>query len=246
MSTANQTPERFFRFHIGEIECTAVRDGELVYPADILFPAIPAEERRVKAGVAGDELSVPYTCLAIRAGDQTVLIDTGIGKGVAPGAGQLHENLVEAGFDPGSMDTVVLTHGHPDHVGGLTTEGGEAAGIVAGNVDREPVNEVPAGQPVRPGAAVGFARKAGRAQAQLAREVSELLDARGEEAFAAMGQHVVQSHHLLPNGPEGPLAPVAAVRVGDRPIELVGRDMVQHRPLSDPPRPQVSPLVGAL
>ena len=47
-----------------------------------------------------------------------VLIDTGAGSLVGPSAGKLAESMKEAGVRPHDIGTVILTHAHPDHVGG--------------------------------------------------------------------------------------------------------------------------------
>jgi glyoxylase-like metal-dependent hydrolase (beta-lactamase superfamily II) len=40
------------------------------------------------------------------------------------GAGRLVQSLHEAGIEPGQIDTVIITHGHPDHIGrALDSEG---------------------------------------------------------------------------------------------------------------------------
>ncbi len=48
------------------------------------------------------------------------IIDTGSGNYMASTAGHVYRNLAAAGVDPGSIDTVLLTHMHPDHSAGLT------------------------------------------------------------------------------------------------------------------------------
>ncbi len=64
----------------------------------------------------------PYICIVVNTGEHHVLIDTGAGS-LAPTTGKLLQNLKEVGITPGDIDIVVLTHGHPDHLGGNTSEG---------------------------------------------------------------------------------------------------------------------------
>ena len=48
------------------------------------------------------------------------MVDTGSGNYLQPSAGKVQGNLAAAGIDPKSIDTVLLTHMHPDHSAGLT------------------------------------------------------------------------------------------------------------------------------
>ncbi|MDO9609541.1 MAG: MBL fold metallo-hydrolase [Brevundimonas sp.] len=57
--------------------------------------------------------------LLVRNGARTMLFDTGLGAG----KGQLMQSLQTAGVDPASITDVMISHGHPDHVGGLVADG---------------------------------------------------------------------------------------------------------------------------
>lgn len=114
------------RFRVGALECVAVSDGIRPYPANMFFANAPEEELRAElaAGDDGPEtVTSSYNCLVIRAGDEWAVVDTGIGP-VDSSLGRLLPRLREAEIPPEEIATVVLTHGHPDHIGGLTDAGG--------------------------------------------------------------------------------------------------------------------------
>jgi glyoxylase-like metal-dependent hydrolase (beta-lactamase superfamily II) len=97
-----------------------VSDGSLPYPPSWFFANAPQQqlEEELRAhGLRSDEITGTYTCLFVSTGKHKVLIDTGAGE-LAPSTGQLLANLAKAGAHPVDIDTVILTHGHPDHIGG--------------------------------------------------------------------------------------------------------------------------------
>jgi glyoxylase-like metal-dependent hydrolase (beta-lactamase superfamily II) len=59
-------------------------------------------------------------------GEQLVLVDSGCGGIMGPSLGLLTENLAAMGVAPDTIDTVLLTHLHPDHIGGLVDTEGKA------------------------------------------------------------------------------------------------------------------------
>jgi glyoxylase-like metal-dependent hydrolase (beta-lactamase superfamily II) len=65
-----------------------------------------------------------YTCLLIETGKYKVLLDTGAGN-LAPTTGKLLSSLKQEGIAPEDISLVILSHGHPDHVGGNINSAGE-------------------------------------------------------------------------------------------------------------------------
>jgi len=127
------------RFKVGTFECMAVSDGTHTYappafppPATLLFANAPREhlehalrEHNLQPEQWAEWVS-PYTCLVVNTGEQWVLVDTG-GNGLAPTTGRLIQNLRAAGIASGDIAKVILTHGHPDHIGGNTDAQGKPA-----------------------------------------------------------------------------------------------------------------------
>src|SRR5215204_3567115 len=129
-----------FRFGVGEFECVSVSDGGLNYPLQSLFSNVLLErvqEALRQLDLPTSQVMTPYTCLYIDTGQHRVLVDTGAGDlgshaaQVFPGldhstsvTGLLLENLRASGVEPSEIDTVIITHAHPDHVGGTLNDKG--------------------------------------------------------------------------------------------------------------------------
>lgn len=119
-------PSRY-ALKIGEIDVLVVSDGVLTLPGAMLaHNAEPA----VRAAWLNDNFLPPdafdwaLNVVVVRSGDQTILIDAGMGAEFPlPRAGQLIHRLEAAGIDLRSVTDVVLTHMHMDHVGGLLVDG---------------------------------------------------------------------------------------------------------------------------
>ena len=118
----------FYRYKVGEFTCTAVNDGVARRPLDEKFvknvPLAEVQEAMKAAFKQPDTLEIPFTTLVIQKGDQTVLIDSGTGRQLAPTAGTLHDNLKTAGIEAASINMVLVSHFHPDLVFGLKTKDG--------------------------------------------------------------------------------------------------------------------------
>jgi len=121
-------PSRY-ALQIGEIDVLVVSDGVLPLPTKMLaHNAAPAarEAWLDEMFLPRDAFDWALNVIVVRSGDQTVLIDAGLGFDPdlqLPRAGQLAMRLDGAGIDLASVTDVVLTHMHMDHIGGLIVDG---------------------------------------------------------------------------------------------------------------------------
>jgi glyoxylase-like metal-dependent hydrolase (beta-lactamase superfamily II) len=125
-----------YRFKLGGFEVTPIMDSKVIRPG--LTPSFGGEANAeaVKALAKANRIDADryvhnFTPLLVNTGKELVLFDTGNGslrdeheqlKNRLP-AGNLVARMKEAGYKPEDVDVVVITHGHPDHIGGLTKAG---------------------------------------------------------------------------------------------------------------------------
>ena len=113
----------FYRYKVGDYEITALNDGvwnlELKdgFVKNAAFPDV--QKALADAFQPTNVVRIPLTALAVNTGSKLILIDTGTGARVFPTAGTYMDNLAAAGIDPKSVDSVIISHFHPDHINGL-------------------------------------------------------------------------------------------------------------------------------
>jgi glyoxylase-like metal-dependent hydrolase (beta-lactamase superfamily II) len=120
----------FHRFEIGTLGCTIISDGHILFK-----PVQPGFAPDVSADkVTGalhdnfmpeDAVDLAVNLLVIKKDTKTILIDTGCGFNFGPESGWAIKNLAAAGINAGDITDIVLTHGHPDHLGGLLDQEGK-------------------------------------------------------------------------------------------------------------------------
>jgi glyoxylase-like metal-dependent hydrolase (beta-lactamase superfamily II) len=109
---------------IGDITVTTLSDGVLAAPLDVVLGMDKAESERL----AGRKDVVPISVNAFlleRAG-KWALVDTGSSNTMGPTLGKLADNLRAFGVAPDKIETIFLTHLHPDHSNGLVDDAGAA------------------------------------------------------------------------------------------------------------------------
>ncbi|MGR3761866.1 MBL fold metallo-hydrolase [Roseobacteraceae bacterium NS-SX3] len=113
-------PVRSFR--LGDFTVTTLLDGTGMREgakeifgggaSDEAFQQV-SEENFIPAG----DVQFYFTPTLVDTGSEKILFDTGLGQG------GIQKALAAAGVAPGDITTVVITHMHPDHIGGMMTDG---------------------------------------------------------------------------------------------------------------------------
>jgi glyoxylase-like metal-dependent hydrolase (beta-lactamase superfamily II) len=124
-------PTPVARYSVGDFEITTLHDGavSLQEPQKTFAMNVGADEfSAVNAEnfLPDDGFQISFTPTLVNTGNELVLFDTGNGEGARPARGNLRSALENAGYSADQVDVVVLTHMHPDHIGGLM-EGGAPA-----------------------------------------------------------------------------------------------------------------------
>jgi glyoxylase-like metal-dependent hydrolase (beta-lactamase superfamily II) len=108
--------ETAYCFRLGTFDCLVVSDGTITVSDSLARnPDTAAQSKRYLNYIL---------CLYVDTGKEKVLIDTGCGAGFQHSNGRLLESLAMEGIKPESIDFVIHSHGHADHIGGnIDSEG---------------------------------------------------------------------------------------------------------------------------
>ncbi len=120
---------KYYSFMVGQFECAVLQDGSRLLGKESMLKRFKenseAEYRQAyeEIGLSLDEADDSFNVLLVKAGEETVLVDSGeAGK---PYGGLVLESMKLAGIKPEAVTRVVITHSHGDHVLGLLTDEGQ-------------------------------------------------------------------------------------------------------------------------
>ena len=111
------------RFRVGEFTVTSLSDGYLELVAG-LFPSMSEEsfnEALENAFLQPGAYKAALNAFVIDNGQDIHLIDAGGGP-MAPTVGRIEDSLQAAGYQVDQVKTLIMTHLHPDHIGGALHE----------------------------------------------------------------------------------------------------------------------------
>jgi glyoxylase-like metal-dependent hydrolase (beta-lactamase superfamily II) len=128
-----QTPDPlpgFHRYKVGSAECTALYDGiwEKAHdPAFIKNVSIADTKRALAAAkLSTSFVPIPISALVVNVNGKLTLCDAGGGGQVQAFnpqsvfvSGKMMANMRAAGIDPRKIETILISHFHPDHIFGL-------------------------------------------------------------------------------------------------------------------------------
>jgi glyoxylase-like metal-dependent hydrolase (beta-lactamase superfamily II) len=113
------------QFHIGRFTITALADGYADMPFTY-FPGHPAKETEDQANAMAEAkpggIRFMFNQYLVDDGERLILIDTGP-AGTLGQSGRLPSALDAIGVRPESLDAIIITHTHQDHIGGLMAGG---------------------------------------------------------------------------------------------------------------------------
>ncbi len=116
-----------FQVNVGDLRVTALPDGHIPLPRDIF---LDVDENQFNAALNSAGLPIgnydsPVNAFMIEKDGHVHLVDAGAGT-LVPSLGKVSAQIIAAGYKLEQIETLIVTHLHPDHVGGTINADGDA------------------------------------------------------------------------------------------------------------------------
>jgi glyoxylase-like metal-dependent hydrolase (beta-lactamase superfamily II) len=125
---ANKQASGVYRTKIGSYELTTVYDGTWFRKVDDKFVKnvdfVQVQKAIADSFLPPDTVPTSFSPLLVNTGRKLVLIDTGTGGQLGPTTGLMGAALAAAGVRPQQIDTILISHFHPDHINGIKDKDG--------------------------------------------------------------------------------------------------------------------------
>jgi glyoxylase-like metal-dependent hydrolase (beta-lactamase superfamily II) len=116
----------YYHHQIGNTQITALLDGtNYLNPA--LFKGVSDSEKtdilKKYAAISDKGIQTSVNAFLINTGNQLLMVDSGAASCFGTHLGSIYNNLKASGYQPGQVNSIFLTHLHPDHVCGISNNG---------------------------------------------------------------------------------------------------------------------------
>lgn len=120
----------YYRLALGDFEVTALYDGFNMIPNKLLKGASSEAIQSAQAKYfvdASHGVQTAVNAFLVNTGSHLVLVDSGAGKCLTDNLGNVQRDIEAAGYSLEQVDTLLLTHMHPDHACGVLDAQGNRA-----------------------------------------------------------------------------------------------------------------------
>jgi glyoxylase-like metal-dependent hydrolase (beta-lactamase superfamily II) len=184
----------FYRLMLGDFEITALSDGVFeLNTKEILTHSTPKSNDLLARSFHGNVVTTSVNAYLVNTAERLILVDTGVAKLFGPTLGKLPVNLAASGYRPEHAGIALITHMHPDHIGGLVADGRSAfpnATVYADQRDTDfwlSAAELQKAPAARKGFFQGAAAAIGPTSVSVWGDPTEIASARFAESGVTMG-----------------------------------------------------------
>ena len=111
---------------VGDLELFILKDGQTEFTEETFNGSSSEEINKLLKLNNRKAIETNFNAFLIISGERKILIDAGAGALFGPAAGNLSRALDEVGVRSEDITDVIATHLHPDHIGGMISEDGNA------------------------------------------------------------------------------------------------------------------------